>query len=251
MSGYLTHGKQWSSVSDCNLAEGGGMFLFIMEKILGIRGRVGCAAYRGTASEAGVTAGLQKLDMPIPECQELALKEYDRLSALSTDLNREKEREAVPGIVEQALEELRPYGAPSHVQKEIIWQHPDLPVPFKGYIDFMWEDHGIILDMKSQLRLSSEVSVQHARQVALYGAAISDNYDLRIAYCTPKKRAVYRVENAKQHLDALVSIAQRIDRFLALSPDPQELLKLCVPNTTSFYANDPDTRQKIFELSRI
>lgn len=251
VSGYLMHGKKWTSVADCNLAQGAGMFMLIMEKIMGLRGRVGCAAYRGTAAEHGVTLGLMDLDMPLADCQAAAVKEFDKLSALSTDPNREKEREAIPGIVEQALEELRQYGKPSSVQQEIIWQHPDLPVPFKGYADFVWSEHGVILDLKSQLRLSSEVSPQHARQVSLYGAAISDNYDLRIAYCTPKKRAVYRVENAKQHLDALVNIAQRIDRFLALDPDPKQLLKLCIPNPDTFYAADPDTRQRMFELSGI
>lgn len=195
--------------------------------------------------------GLLNPQATLAECQAKALQDYDRLSALSRDPNREKEREAVPGIVEQALEELRPYGTPSHVQHEIRWQHPDLPVPFKGFIDFMWEDHGIILDMKSQLRLSSEISTSHARQVALYGAAVSDNFDLRVGYFTPKKRAVYQVENAKQHLESLVRIAKTIDRFLDLSDDPAELLQLVVPDTGSFYFSDPTTRQKAFEISGV
>lgn len=249
-SGYVMHGKPHTSVNDCNLAQAD-MFLFVVQKIMGHRGSVGCAAHRGTAAEHGVTIGLLNADATLADCQEAAIKEFDRLTALSPDHNREKERDGVPGIVQQALEELRPYGKPSHVQTEILWQHPELPVPFKGFLDFMWSDHGIILDMKTQLRLSSEVSSNHARQVALYGAAISDNYDLRVGYFTPKKRAVYQVENAKAHLDVLVRIAQRIDRFLALSPDPQELLRLCIPNTESFYYSDPNTRQRVFDLAGI
>jgi len=250
MSGFLLHRRAYTSVSQCNLAQAD-MWLYIFEQLMGNRSRPGCAAYRGTAAEHGVTIGLSNMDATIAECQEAAVKEFDKLSALSTDHSREKEREAVPGIVEQALEELRPYGKPSHVQKEILWQHPDLPIPFKGYLDFMWEDHGILLDMKTQLRLASEISTSHARQVALYGAAISDNLDLRVGYFTPKKRAVYKVENARQHLDSLVRIAQTIDRFLALSADPNELLKLCVPNTESFYFSDPATRQKAFEIAGV
>jgi hypothetical protein len=250
VSGFLRHKRKHVSVSQCNLFQND-VWLYVVEQILGMRGKVGCAAFRGTAAEMGVTAGLMNIDAPLKDCQDIAIAEFDRLSALSGDPNREKEREAVPGIVEQGLLALRPYGPPSHTQLEISWQSPHLPIPFKGYIDFMWEDHGVILDMKSQLRLSSEISTAHARQVALYGAAISDNMDLRIGYFTPKKGAIYKVENARQHLDALVRIAQTIDRFLDLSDDPQELLGLVVPNVDSFYYNDPNTRQRAFELAGI
>lgn len=250
MSGLIKHGRKHVSVSQCNLFQNS-VWLYVFEQLMGNRGSVGAAAHRGTAAEAGVTMGLMKPDTPLEECQEHALREFDRLTALSGDPNREKERDGIAGIVEQALNELRPYGVPSHVQHEIMWQHPDLPVPFKGYIDFMWEDHGIILDMKTQLRLSSEVSTSHARQVALYGAAVSDNFGLRVGYFTPKKCAVYQVENAKQHLESLVRIAQTIDRFLDLHDDPNELLKLAVPNPDSFYFSDPKIRQKAFEISGI
>lgn len=250
MSGFLRHKREHVSVSQCNLFQNS-VWLYVFEQVMGIRGSVGSAAHRGTASESGVAMGLMDPSIPVKQCQDHALKEFDRLTALSGDPNREKERDAVPAIVEQALAELRPYGVPSHLQHEIYWQHPDLPIPFKGFIDFMWEDHGIILDMKTQLRLSSEVSTSHARQVALYGAAVSDNFDLRVGYFTPKKCAVYQVENAKQHLDSLVNIAKTIDRFLDLHDDPSELLKLVVPNPDSFYFSDPMIRQKAFEISGI
>ena len=235
------------SASTCNLFQAEPA-LFLMEKIMGIRGSVGCAAHRGSAAERGIEAGLMNTDKPLEECQELALKEFDRLSALSTDPNREKERDAVPGIVEQGLIELRPYGKPSHTQHKIEWFHPDLPLPFIGFIDFMWQDHGIIVDLKSQLRLTSEISNNHARQVALYAGAQGDNYDGRVTYVTPKKAATYRVENMRQHVDALVRIAKAIDAFLSVAPTPDELKRLVVPDVDSFYYSDRTTRQKAFEI---
>ena len=241
------HGLKHYSASTCNLAQAD-MALFIMEKLMGVRGQVGCAAHRGSAAERGIEAGIMAPDMAVEECQQIALKEFDRLSALSTDPNRDKEREAVPGIVEQGLLELRPYGKPSHTQHKIEWKHPDLPLPFIGFIDFMWEDHGIIVDLKSQLRLSSEIANNHARQVALYCGATGDNIDGRVCYVTPKKAATYRVENMRQHVDALVKIAQTIERFLALAPTADELAKLVVPNVDSFYYSDRNTRQKAFEI---
>ena len=241
------HGLKHYSASSCNLFQADPA-LFVMEKLMGIRSPVGCAAHRGTAAEHGIALGLTKPEAPLEECKAAALLEFDRLSALSTDPNREKERDAVPGIVEQGIAELRPYGVPSHTQHKIEWKHPDLPLPFIGFIDFMWEDHGIVVDLKSQLRLSSEIANNHARQVALYCGSMGDNYDGRICYATPKKAATYRVENMRQHVDALVRVAQTIERFLAIAPTAEELAKVVVPNVDSFYYSDRATRQKAFEI---
>lgn len=241
------HGLRNYSATGCGLFQADAA-LFLMEKVMGIRGQVGCAAYRGTASEHGVTLGLMNPAATLEECQAAAVKEFDLLSALSTDTNREKERDAVPGIVAQGLAELRPYGPPSHVQRRIEWQHPELPLPFVGYIDFMWEDHGIIVDMKSQLALSSKISNSHARQVALYAGSQGDNYDGRVTYCTPKKAATYRVENMRQHVEALVRIAKAIEAFLSVAPTAEELARIVVPNVDSFYYADPHMRQKAFEI---
>ena len=241
------HGLKHYSASTCNLFQADPA-LFVMEKLMGIRGQVGCAAHRGSSVERGIEMGLLNPEASLEDCQAVATREFDRLAALSTDPNRDKEREAVPGIVEQGLIELRPYGKPSHTQHKIEWKHPDLPLPFVGFIDFMWEEHGIIVDLKSQLRLSSEIANNHARQVALYCGATGDNIDGRVAYVTPKKAATYRVENMRQHVEALVRIAQTIERFLSVAPTADELAKLVIPNVDSFYYADRNTRQKAFEV---
>lgn len=245
MSGCERHGMKHFSASTCALAEAD-MALLLM-KLKGVRNSVGSAAHRGSAAEHGVAMGLMDPSAPVADCQAAAVKEFDRLTALSGDANREKEREAVPGTVEQALAELRPYGVPSHTQYRIEWARPDLPLPFIGYADFFWEESGIIVDLKSQLRLSSEISTPHARQVSLYCGAISDNLDGRVCYSTPKKSAVYQVENMREHVEALVKIAQRIERFLSVSDDIDELCGLVIPNTSLFYY-DPPTRQAAYEI---
>jgi hypothetical protein len=239
------HGIKHFSASTCALAEAD-MALLLM-KLKGVPNSVGSAAHRGTASEHGVAMGLLDPSASLTDCKAAAVKEFDRLTALSADENREKERDAVPGIVEQALAELRPYGVPSHTQFRIEWAHPDVPLPFIGFADFYWEEAGIVVDLKSQLRLSSEVSTPHARQVSLYCGAISDNLDGRVTYVTPKKAATYQVENMRDHVQSLVRIAQRIERFLSLSDDIDELCSLVIPNTSLFYYNPP-TRQAAYEI---
>lgn len=232
-------GLKHHSPTALNLAAGN-LPLYFMEKVLGKRGPASCAMHRGVASEAGIVHGLLHPDVPIQECQDKALAQYDRDSALSADPKRAKEREAIPGIVEQGIIALRPYGVPDEVQIKIVHELPGVRLPFLGFCDLGWTQHGIRLDVKSQLALSSEPSEPHRRQVAFY--LHSTNMEGRLAYLTPKKHGVYRVEQPETDMHALISIAQRVERFLSLSSDPQELAGLLIPDYGSFYWNDPNTR---------
>lgn len=244
---FEQHGITHLSASTLNLFSNC-LGVFVLEKLLGRRGGVGCAAHRGTAAEAGIVKGLLDPTASIEECQKFAAQEYARLTALSTDPNRAKEGEAVRGIVAQGIEALRPYGIPTHTQRKIELRVPELPIPIIGYTDVEWEDKGILVDIKTQLRLSSEITESHARQVSIYKGAISDNLDARIAYITPQKFAVYQLENHRDHLKAVVAIAKTLERFLSLSKDPKELAGLVAPDFGSFYFNNPDIRRAGFEV---
>ncbi len=239
MNGFQRHRIDHLSASSVNTfaAEPA---LWIMERLLKKRGPVGCAAHRGTAAESGIVHGLLNPTVEVEACQELALAEYDRLTALSGDPKRAKEREAVPGIVANGIAELRQYGVPDEVQKRVEATLPGVPVPFLGFADLGWSVHALTLDIKSQLRLSSEISTAHARQVALY--IHGTNREGRVAYCTPAKIGVYRLEDAAAHVAAVANIAQRMERFLNLSSDPAELAGLVVPDFDSFFWNDPTAR---------
>jgi hypothetical protein len=53
---------------------------------------------------------------------------------------------------------------------------------------------------------------------------------------------VYQLENPADHLAALANIARRLDRFLSLSKDPQELAAIVCPDFDSFYWSEPQAR---------
>lgn len=241
------HGLKHLSASTLNLFQNAPA-LFILEKLMGKRQPVGCAAHRGNAVEAGIIMGLNDADVAVADCQAHAVKEFDRLSALSTDHNREKERKGIPLMVEHGLIELRPYGKPSHYQREVVWEHPDLPLPMKGFVDLQWEEHGILTDIKTTFRVPSEISETHARQVASYGYALSDNIDLRLTYISDKKAVTYRLENAREHLNAMVKVGQALEKFLSISDDPRELAKYVAVDFGSFYWSDPAARRAGFEV---
>jgi len=220
--------------------------VFVLEKCLKRRQPVGAAAHRGNAVEAGIVLWFETRDMAL--AVDHAQAEFRRLTALSGDPRRDKEAEGIGDMVKTGVAELGAYGTPSRMQGRVEHAVEGLAVPIIGFFDFAWDDSGILLDLKTTHRIPSEISTSHARQVALYKAALGDNLEARISYVSTKKAVTYRLENARAHIAALERIALTIQRFLALSSDPLELAGLVVPDVDSFYLADPAARQAAFEV---
>jgi hypothetical protein len=221
--------------------------MWVLEKVLGRRQPVGAPAHRGSAVEDGVTHGLLNPTASLDECAAVAFKKYDTVSALSGDKRREDYRDDIAAMTASALIELRPYGVPSATQGFVEWRPEGLKYPIVGYFDYRWADHGILVDLKTTEKLPSSIKVSHARQVALYATMTGDNVDSRLTYVTPKKKATYRLENVREHINGLYQIALRCEAFLALSDDPEFYKSIIVPDYESFYWSGP-ARQIGFEL---
>lgn len=220
--------------------------MWVLERVLGRKQPVGAPAHRGTAVEAGVAHGLLNRDADPQECVDIAEQKYRTLMALNSDPRREEYEKGVAPMTLRALTELRPYGKPSHLQQFVEWRPDGLKCPIVGYLDFAWEDHGILTDLKTTGALPSQIKPAHARQVALY--ANSDNLSARVTYTTPKKTATYAAENLREHRNALHKIALTVERFLAISADPMELVGLVCPDLESFYWSPNEARTAAFEV---
>jgi hypothetical protein len=247
MNPFEQHGLQHLSASSIN-SFCAAPALWVMEKLLKRSAPVGAEAFRGTASEDGIVAGLLDHTKTDDECTEIALAKFRTLAALCKDPNKDKEMAAIPGIVKNGLIELRPYGVPTETQGKISVALDGLQVPVIGYYDLYYKDHNILTDIKTQLRLASCIKVGHARQVALYKVGLGDNCDARISYVTDKKAATYTLENHRDHINALHRIALTMQRFLALSSDAAELAGLVAPDTDHFFFSNPIARQHAFEV---
>jgi hypothetical protein len=208
---------------------------WVMERLLQRRAPVGVAAHRGTAAEAGIVIGLLDPSAPIADCVAHALTTFDQLTGLSADASVAKERDGIPGMVATAIPELRQYGVPQ-TQLRVDRSIDGMPVPILGYLDLHWPEHGLTLDIKTTHRIPGEISTNHARQVGLY--VHGTNHQARVAYCSPKRITVYALTDTARPVTEAVAIAQRMDRFLAISPDPRVLAALLVPDADHyFYAN--------------
>ena len=242
------------SPSACNLFAASPA-MFVLERIMGLKQPVGVPAHRGVAVEDGVAHALSKpvdggnIEGVEADAIQIAFTKYDTLTAMSPDDRREKYRATIPEMVSQVIEELRHYGVPSKTQGFIEWRPEGLRLPIVGYYDFYWEDKGIVVDLKTTEKMPSSIKITHARQVSFY--AMSDNMDARLCYVTPKKCQTYQLENIREHREALLQIALRVERFLALSDDPQFFLDITAPDLDSFYWSGPQARQLAYEHWRI
>lgn len=244
---FETHGIEHLSPSTCNLFTASPA-MFVLKKCLKKTAPVGPAAYRGTAVEEGVAHGLMNPGATLTECVRVAQEKFNTLAAFISGDKVDKERNSIAGMVEMGLAELKPYGVPSSTQGAISHDFDGLLVPMIGFYDFEWDQHGVLTDLKTSHALTSKIKPAHARQVALYRAARGDNLQARVTYITSKKRATYALENAREHVEALGKIGLAIQKFLALSEDPMELASFVMPDTESFYVDDPITRQQVFEI---
>jgi hypothetical protein len=223
--------------------------MFVLERVIGLKQPVGVPAHRGVAVEDGVTLGLLNPDASLEACVDVAYTRYDTLTAMSADGRREKYRETISDMIGRALDELRAFGVPSRTQGFIEWKPDGLQLPIVGYFDFEWAQHGMIVDLKTSEKMPSEIKVGHARQISLY--AMSDNYGAAACYVTPKKSALYQLENSREHREALRQIALRVEAFLSLSDDPEFFKSITVPDLDSFYWTNPAARQLAYENWKI
>ena len=249
MNPFERHGIEHLSPSSLNLwaAEPA---LWVMERLLGRRSPISANAARGRAAEHGIHAGLVKPDAELADCIAAAERAFDRDMVLVPDQRREAERKKLAGYVEHGLGELRQYGVPSAAQEKLEIRLDDVDVPIIGYLDWRFDQHGLIVDLKTAERIPSSISDSHGRQGAVYARA-HGNYGMRFAYVKPsagktdgKAAAVYEMsgDDVRRHLEALRQIAIRLGRFLSISGDAGELAGLMVPNYDAFYWRNATTR---------
>lgn len=249
MNAFETHGLTHLSASQINLWLNAPS-LWVMEKLMGKRGGMGCAAHRGTAAEAGISAGLFDPSLSHEDCVAVAMPVYDRLTALSGDPKRDAERAVIPGMIQQGLA-LREHGLPIRPnegdQHKIEVRLEGVSVPIIGYLDWLYPEE--VLDLKTTNRVPSAMSETHLRQASLYKLA-HPSRRVRFFYASDKKSEKHTL--TREQYDVAIRqatmTAQRLERFLSLSKDPLELASIVPHSSESFYFGDPMTKANAIEV---
>ena len=210
-------------------------------KLAGLKPIFGPAASRGNAAEQGLMVALKNksLSQGIQAAEEYFNEDF------GTAIAGHKERASLSNYIENALPLYKELGLPDHYQKKIVYDHPDLPIPFVGYIDFLYEkNRKEIRDLKTQGRnmVSRGPLVANCRQLSIYAFQYPE-FDLWLDYVTPKELISHKVQNIKQHQDTVVKIAFGLEKFLSLSSDTQELASILTPDVDDWRFNDGIRKQ--------
>ena len=165
MNSFASHGIEHLSASSLNLwaAEPA---VWAMERLLGLRSPVSALMARGKAVEEGIHGGLIDPQRALDACVETALGGFDREMALIPDDRRDGEREQIPGYVEHGLAELRQYGIPSGYQVRVEIRLDDVPVPIIGFIDWRFDQHGMVIDLKTSERHATLCAMSKRQRIS-------------------------------------------------------------------------------------
>lgn len=250
-SGFSLHNIEHSSASQINQwAECPHMW--IAQYLFNRRSAFGAAAKSGVLVEEAIVNVLARgftADMAIAH----AMSEYNKFTALGATDSDNNRGAAMSGMILGALDVLKEYGTPDFDKDEsgklkqrkvdLLCRGDGFDIPVIGYLDFVFEKHGVVIDLKSTMRLPSEMSPPHLRQACIYRKAVG-NMGVKFLYCTGSKTKVIDCPDPSDTLSEIKSILNRQNKFL-LSGD-KEHLRSIVPLITSSYYSDAGITMELF-----
>ena len=184
-----------------------------------------------------------------------AVKSYNKASAFGATDAEIKRGEAIPGMIENALAELKQYGEPEFDQDlmgikqkkiELLCKCESFDIPLIGYLDFFYKKHGLIVDLKTTMAAPSSMSNEHLRQGAIYRQAMG-NHAVKFLYVTGKKAVVHEIPDPAPVLAEIKSIIIRQERLLR--HDAEDIRSFVPVISSSYYwSGDEGLRQEMYEI---
>ena len=243
---FQTHGIEHLSPSKINLWVADPA-LFVGTYLCDMKGSFGVGAFRGTAVEYALSKRISYSELSDYEVNEMLNAKYQsECIEHNVDLDDPKtikEKDGLDSYYDSAFDMYRDFGVPTHYQHKIYYSiHEDLPIPFLGYIDFVYDD--CIRDLKTVGAKPSKFSDAHQRQLAVYSKAFPDK-ELWCDYVTKKKDTSmsFRLNNVEQRLNEVIKIAFGLQKFLSISDDPFELASILYPNYDDWRWNEEMKKQ--------
>lgn len=182
--------------------------------------------------------------MTLDQGIEQAEKEFNRNNALGVS---EKDRERVADIramSEIAYNELKQYGKPDfngeeQHKVELTCKGDGWELPVIGYLDFYYPEHGLVIDLKTTLRIPSTMTDEHRRQQAIYSKA-KGNVGVKFLYVSPKKCSLLENQDEGESLRQAKAILNRQERMLK-EHDAEKLKDIIPINTSSYFWNGEES----------
>jgi hypothetical protein len=250
MNGFEKHGLKHSSPSALNMfAEAPcawvARYLFDKRLSFGVAAQIGVLVEKAVVD---ILCGAEFFNTV-----EQAKKEFNKTNALNGSEHDRARVDDIEPMVTNALKYLTPLGEPefrhgikgreqqsiSLLCKGIGWE-----LPVIGFLDLVYPKEGLVVDLKTTMRIPSSMSAPHARQAAIYLRG-KGNMAVKFLYVSPKKYAAHEVEDVAGILNDVKAILTRQEKFLRLD---KETIKDIVPvNAGSFYwSHDAGIRKELY-----
>lgn len=249
MNGFEKHGITHSSISQINKWIGCPS-AWVAHYLFGHRGSASPAMWRGIYTEQAVSDTLTEA-MDIDAAIEKAIADYDGKIMFDDDGSGEKERGNIDPMTRLAVEALAEYGKPEFADEgaqhkvSMIAKGDGWSLDFIGYTDFVYPDHGLVIDLKTTMRMPSTMTIGHQRQRAFYQKA-NGNMAVKFLYVTAKRVELKEDGDVGELMADIKSHLTRQEAFLRLGD--KELLRDIVPvDPDSFYwRGDEQVRKNLY-----
>ena len=244
--GFQRHNIDHLSASSINLWTNA-PDVWVMQYLHGLRTPMGPAPWRGICVEDAVVATLQGGSEQ--DATKAALAKFDQRFIVGDDTTT-KERDLIQPMIQLAIEELMEFGRPefpdgggqekiSITAKGDGWQ-----IPVIGYLDLVFPQHGLVIDLKTTTRVPSTMSPEHQLQRAIYAKA-KGNMGVKFLYCSAKKSAMLDDGDVAETLVKAKKQIARMEAFLRHCD--KDAAKAIVPhNPSSFYWRGAETLRDEF-----
>ena len=178
-----------------------------------------------------------------------ALLKFDKRYLIG-DEKTTKERNMITPIVGMAVEELKQYGKPvfpddSKQEKiSITAKGENYSIPVIGFLDMVYPDHGLVIDLKTTSKIPSSMSADHRLQRCIY-AASKGNMAVKFLYVSGKKSALLEDGDVRETLAEAKHAINRLHNFL-LALDKDTARAIVPVNKSSFYWSGSESLRKEF-----
>jgi len=249
MNGFEKHGIKHLSASSINLWTNA-PDVWVAQYLFNKRSPLSAAAMRGICTEDAVVAVLTG-DSEVAEAVKAAHYKFDKTFMVGNEKTT-KERNMIEPCMALAIDQLKEYGKPEFPEEgqqkvSITAKTDDYEIPVIGYLDFVYPEHGVIVDLKTTGRMPSTMSPEHQLQRAIYQKA-RGNQAVKFLYVTPKKTSMLEDGDPTELLNYAKKQISRLEKFLRAGTK-NDIKEVIPVNPNSFYWNGfEDVRDELYGI---
>ena len=249
MNGFEKHGIKHLSASSINLWTNA-PDVWVASYLFGKRTPMGAAAMRGICTEDAVVASLTGQS----DCEaalSAALEKFDKTFPIG-DEKTTKERAMIEPCMNLALEALADFGKPEFPEEgqekiSITAKTDDYEIPVIGFLDLVFPESGLVIDLKTTGRCPSTMSAEHQLQRAIYQKA-KGNQAVKFLYVTPKKTALLEDGDPNELLGRAKKQISRLEKFLRAG-SLHDIAEVIPVNPNTFYWSGGEAiREELYGL---